>query len=71
MRYFPLTFSNVSRLSPSSRCATAADNIYKSLDTFNKHAVSLENNFPVFNPTYFMVPVTLLNVTCIVSVFSV
>jgi hypothetical protein len=37
--------SNVSRLNPSTRCVTAANNICKSLDVFNKHNISLEGAF--------------------------
>jgi hypothetical protein len=35
--------SNVSILSPSTRCVTAANNISKSLDVFSKHNISLED----------------------------
>jgi hypothetical protein len=36
---------NVSRLSPSTRCVTVADNICKSVDVFNKHDITLEDTF--------------------------
>jgi hypothetical protein len=37
--------SNVSRLSPSWRCATAANIICRSLDVFDKHTVSFRTRF--------------------------
>jgi hypothetical protein len=37
----------VSRLSPSSRCVKAANDICKFLDVFNKQCVSLEDTFSV------------------------
>jgi hypothetical protein len=37
--------SNVSRLSPSRRCFTSANNICKSLDVFTKHNISLRTHF--------------------------
>jgi hypothetical protein len=37
--------SNLSRLSPSTRCVTAANYIYKSPDVFNKHNISIEDTF--------------------------
>jgi hypothetical protein len=39
--------SNVSRLSPSTRCVTAASNICESQDVFNKHNISFEDTFPL------------------------
>jgi hypothetical protein len=35
--------SNVSRLSPSTRCVTAANSICRSLDTFSKHTISIDD----------------------------
>jgi hypothetical protein len=37
--------SNVSRLSPSTRCVTAANSICRSLGVFSKHAVLSEDTF--------------------------
>jgi hypothetical protein len=37
--------SNVSTLSPSTRCVTAAKNISKYMDVYNKHNISFENTF--------------------------
>jgi hypothetical protein len=37
--------SNVSRLTPSTRCVTAANKICRSLDVFSKHAISIEDTF--------------------------
>jgi hypothetical protein len=52
--------SNISRFSLSTRCVTAANSIYTSLDVINKHTAFPEDTFPSFNPTEFMVPVTSL-----------
>jgi hypothetical protein len=38
-----LNITDVSRLSPSTRCVTTTNNICKSLDVFNKHTISLED----------------------------
>jgi hypothetical protein len=37
--------SNVSRLIPLIRCVTAANNVCKSTEVFNKHNISLEDTF--------------------------
>jgi hypothetical protein len=43
--------SNVSSLSPSTWCVAAANNICRSVDVFNRHNISLEDTFPLLNPT--------------------
>jgi hypothetical protein len=45
-RLAAFSVSNVARLSPSTRSVTAANNICKSLDVFNKHNISLYDAFP-------------------------
>jgi hypothetical protein len=37
--------SNVSRLSPSTRRVTGANNICRALDVFSKYNISIENTF--------------------------
>jgi hypothetical protein len=46
-----LNVGNISRLSPSTRCGTAANSICKPLDVFIKHNISLEGTFSLLNPT--------------------
>jgi hypothetical protein len=46
---------NVSRLSPSVRCVTAANSIWKSRDVFNKHNIPLRTYFPLLNPQSYVI----------------
>jgi hypothetical protein len=43
--FFAFNISNVSRLIPLIRCVTAAKNICKSLEVFNKYNISIEDTF--------------------------
>jgi hypothetical protein len=51
---------NMSTLSPSSKYATAANSICKSLDVLNKHTVYLEDISSFFNVAQSMASVTAL-----------
>jgi hypothetical protein len=42
---FNVTNTGISRIIPSSRCVTAGNSIWKCLDFFNKHNISLEDTF--------------------------
>jgi hypothetical protein len=42
-----LNVSNVTRVSPSARSFMAANNIYKSLEIFNKHNISFEDTISI------------------------
>jgi hypothetical protein len=52
IRNFPTyNVSDVSRFILSARCVTAANNICRSLNVYNKHNISLDDTFPLLTRT--------------------